>query len=153
MEVIDIVNKLIGKTSPCGESNTDAERLENLKNKIDVTQELIDEISELSKFKHSSAHSERLIGETAYKFLEKVCDIEIKSVSLSKEILKKHNFKGRNDFVWNHLGLGVEIREDSYYMCMKDISGVTFRTMFEIKTERDLIDCNRITQFYNPLGI
>ena len=72
---------------------------------------------------------------------------------MSKEILKKHNFKGRNDFVWNHLGLGVEIREDSYYMCMKDISGVTFRTMFEIKTERDLIDCNKITKFYNPLGI
>lgn len=45
----EIVKKLIGNIEPIGETNTDAQRLENLKETIYLTNRLINDILEVAK--------------------------------------------------------------------------------------------------------
>ncbi len=66
----DIVKKLIGPISPCGESNTDEQRLQNLKNMCELTSDLIAEINEVyEKNKHSKEYSVKLMSDLAERYL------------------------------------------------------------------------------------
>lgn len=70
MELLEIVNKLIGKIEPIGESNTDADRLSNLGDQIQLTDDLIYQIVQVSENKTRHEHSMKKAGESAHKWLE-----------------------------------------------------------------------------------
>ena len=72
MEMIDIVKKLIGPIEPIGESSTDEKRLENLKEFIKLTRDMIDELESVEENAKSHMHSVALIGKTAKAFLDEL---------------------------------------------------------------------------------
>lgn len=47
--MIDIVKKLVGNIKPIGETNTDNERLQNLKEMCELTRNLLEEIDSVCK--------------------------------------------------------------------------------------------------------
>lgn len=66
----EIVKKLIGEVRPVGETNTDNQRFENLKNLCDLTNQLvsmIDDVSHLNKDRQE--YSMKRAGEYAHGFL------------------------------------------------------------------------------------
>ena len=69
---LEIVKKLIGKTSPTGESNTDQERLENLKEICKLTEDLIDHIKKTSTSNSDQQYSVQRIRVYAFDFLNKI---------------------------------------------------------------------------------
>lgn len=70
----EIIDKLLGVTDPIGKSEVDAERWMNLKNKIDLADRLLNEISYLRKHKNAYEASVKEIGITANKFMESIRD-------------------------------------------------------------------------------
>lgn len=70
MNLQEIVQKLNGKINPVGETNTDNERFENLKNQCDLVFNLLDEIIQVSESnKDAYEASKKKAGEYATKFL------------------------------------------------------------------------------------
>lgn len=56
----------------------------------------------------------------------------ITPIPITKDWLGKFGFDGRNDFKW--LGIvGVQLRDDKYYISLKDLSNVLFHSIVEIK--------------------
>ncbi len=49
MEIIDIVNKLVGKISPVGDSAADKERFENLQTMCDLIEELVIQLDSIAQ--------------------------------------------------------------------------------------------------------
>lgn len=72
MNNCDVIRKLIGPISPIGESNTDRDRLENLKETIDVVNCLLEDIYTVSKEITRYEHSMKLAGKTAKEYLSSI---------------------------------------------------------------------------------
>lgn len=71
MNYLEIVNRLIGKIEPIGETNVDNIRLENIKNMIELMKDLhiqIDNIAYYNKDRHE--HSMKEIGKLANDYLD-----------------------------------------------------------------------------------
>lgn len=69
MELIDVVNRLVGPITPVADSAIDGVRMENLKAYCDLTEQMCLNIYSISKDRHSQFASMKGIGEQAYKFL------------------------------------------------------------------------------------
>lgn len=72
MEIIEIVDKLVGDTQPTWYSERDLEALNALETKIGLVKHLIEEIKHASKYKDEQAHSVSRIGIVADKFLKEL---------------------------------------------------------------------------------
>jgi hypothetical protein len=65
-------------------------------------------------------------------------DIErFRPIPITQEILDKSSLYGRKDFLWKYDG-GVVIREEGYYIALKDVSGVLFKSFKQIKYLHEL---------------
>lgn len=69
MEIKEILDKLIGATSATGDSSRDGQRLENLKTKCNLIEELIEDVRFSARDKDSWESSVKGIGQYADKFL------------------------------------------------------------------------------------
>ena len=70
MEIHEIVEKLIGNITPVGESDKDAEALENLKKMCEVTSELLESIKDVAcTLKNDNRGSVKSCCDYAKKFL------------------------------------------------------------------------------------
>lgn len=66
----EIINKLIGQIRPVGETNTDVQRFENLKEMCQLVNELVSEIDSVSyDFRDNYEHSVKKASEYAKHFL------------------------------------------------------------------------------------
>mgnify|MGYP000922281456 CR=1 FL=1 len=72
-DIVEVVERLIGETEPCGDSNDDFDRWHNQKSLILLTECLIDILLSNSKYAESGAGSMSKIGKSAKEAL-----IEIK---------------------------------------------------------------------------
>ena len=70
MEIIEIVNKLVGDTQPTWYSERDLKALNALETKIGLVEHLIKEIKNASKYRNEQAHSVSRIGIVADKFIK-----------------------------------------------------------------------------------
>ena len=75
LEVYEIVEKLIGKTMPVGASHIDSKRLDNLDDMIELTEAILDNISEIAQMSIRVEHSMKTAGERAINFLKSISDI------------------------------------------------------------------------------
>lgn len=66
----EIVNKLIGKISPIGETNTDNERFENLKAMCELLENLFIEVAALKSYQNSHEFSVKRAGDYAANCIE-----------------------------------------------------------------------------------
>lgn len=70
LELKDIVMKLVGNINPIGETNTDNDRFENLKNLCELVDDLVGKINDVSyKNKDSREFSVKRASDYANKFL------------------------------------------------------------------------------------
>lgn len=77
MELQEIVKKLNGKINPIGETNTDNERFENLKNQCDLVFKLLDEIVQVSENnKDAYEASRKKASEYASNFITNILGIK-----------------------------------------------------------------------------
>lgn len=82
MEIYDVINKLIGKIEPYGDSNIDKERMENLKIHVDIIYKMIEDLIEVAKYKNRPEYSIRVLALTAYEELleiKRMIDNEIET--------------------------------------------------------------------------
>ena len=70
----EIVNKLIGRTEPYGDSAIDAQRKKNLNEKIELVQLLVDDLIETAKCKDRPEGSMSSMGKEAQEFLDEIRD-------------------------------------------------------------------------------
>ena len=70
MEIIEIVDKLVGDVQPTWYSERDLEALNALETKIGLVEHLIKEIKNASSYKDEQAHSVSGIGVVADKFIK-----------------------------------------------------------------------------------
>ena len=70
MEIIEIVDKLVGDAQPTWRSERDLEALNALETKIELVKHLVEEIKHASKYKDEEAHSVSRIGIVADKFIK-----------------------------------------------------------------------------------
>lgn len=69
----DVVKKLVGEINPIGESNTDRQRLENLKAMTELVEKLLADIDDLAyNYKNRKESSVEIACEFANKFLDKI---------------------------------------------------------------------------------
>lgn len=68
----EIVNRIIGKTVPIGETNADEVRFENLKAKCELVECLVRELDELSKLSSSHEFSVKRAGQYAADCLSEI---------------------------------------------------------------------------------
>lgn len=72
MELKDIVLRLVGPVDPVGETNTDNERIENLKALCELAEHLVCVIDEVAyRNKDSYEYSVKRSGEYAFNFINK----------------------------------------------------------------------------------
>ena len=69
MGIYEIIKKLIGSISPCGDTNIDEKRLYNLDIQIDVAYAMLKDIIEVAKYKDSYESSVSNMGNMAYEYL------------------------------------------------------------------------------------
>jgi len=72
MEIEEIVNKLIGATRGCGESNEDGKRLKNIKVLIELAESLTDRLVVIAADKECYEHSVKIIGKEADDYLSRL---------------------------------------------------------------------------------
>lgn len=72
MEIIEIVDKLVGDTQPTWWSERDLLALNALETKTELVKHLVEEIMHVSKYKDEQAHSVSRIGIIADKFLREL---------------------------------------------------------------------------------
>lgn len=70
-----IVNKVIGGVSPVGESYTDNERFENLKEFVELVHAFVWELQEVSRYANNHEYSMRRAGQFAKLALEQLRDV------------------------------------------------------------------------------
>lgn len=68
-DATDVVQKLIGKTRPVGETNEDGIRLENIKELTLLVEDLVLNLQEAANFAEHHEHSRKEIGTVAKRFL------------------------------------------------------------------------------------
>lgn len=73
--IYDIVYKLCGPIEPVGETNTDDERLENLRQIIILAENLISDIYEVSRFSDRCEYSMKQAGEKAANALNFIKEV------------------------------------------------------------------------------
>ena len=61
----EIVNKLIGRISPVGETNEDNERFDNLKSMCELLEQLFIEVAALKSYQNSNQFSVKRAGDYA----------------------------------------------------------------------------------------
>jgi uncharacterized protein YdcH (DUF465 family) len=69
MEIYEIVEKLLGKIAPVGESNEDEKRYENLEATIDLIDDLLIEVGNVSTESRRPEHSRNKAGKLALESL------------------------------------------------------------------------------------
>ena len=74
VEIIDIVNKLIGEIEPVGETHTDEKRLENLKAMTALVDELLEKIAEIAQKENRVEYSIKVCGRHAANFLRQAIE-------------------------------------------------------------------------------
>lgn len=72
MNIYEINKKLIGPISPQGESNGDNQRLLNLEETIELTEKLIDDIINISKYRDRYEASVKAIGLRGQQFIDEL---------------------------------------------------------------------------------
>ncbi len=72
MTITDVVRELIGPVTATGEHSVDDRRLKNLKELIELVDDLLGDIHEASRAKSRQEASMKKIGETADEFLQKL---------------------------------------------------------------------------------
>ena len=70
MEIIEIVDKLVGDTQPTWYSERDLKALNALETKIGLIEHLLEEIKHASKYRNEQAHSVSRIGIVADRFIK-----------------------------------------------------------------------------------
>ena len=75
MEIKDVVDKLVGKIDPVGETNTDEKRLENLKTMCALVDSLVTDIWYVAQNKDRCEYSIKQAGIYAEKFLRRTLNI------------------------------------------------------------------------------
>jgi hypothetical protein len=73
-DLVEVVEKLIGETEPCGESNEDFNRWHNQKALIMLVDCLTDTLIKNSKYSDSEAGSESKIGVSAENALDELTE-------------------------------------------------------------------------------
>ena len=73
-EIIKLLDILIGKTEPIGESNYDEKVLSNLKTLIDVTNWCLDGVFQASEYIHRPEYSMNIVGFNAQCALQELMD-------------------------------------------------------------------------------
>lgn len=76
--ILEIVETMVGKVMPIGETFEDDERFENLKKMCDITQGLIETIKHVSE-KNSYEYSVKRASDYAEKFLKERIGIQEKN--------------------------------------------------------------------------
>ena len=76
MNIHEIVKKLIGEINPVGETNTDNDRFENLKEMCDLVDELLNDIDFLHHYKNNHQFSMKRAAEYASKFQDGIGIVE-----------------------------------------------------------------------------
>lgn len=74
MEIVDVVRKLTGAIEPVGETHTDGQRLDNLKVMTALVDELLDDISGVSRHMDSGEYSRQQAARHAVSFLKHVTE-------------------------------------------------------------------------------
>lgn len=72
MEIIDVVQKLIGPVQPIADSAVDYDRLHNLKEMMKLTERLLFDINQVANGKDSNFASVMTAGQIAHKFLTEI---------------------------------------------------------------------------------
>jgi len=72
-----IVQKLIGKIDPIGETNEDNRRYGNLEEMCTLVNKLLFQIHQVSKEKDNHQHSIKRAGQYAYQFLKEVKEADL----------------------------------------------------------------------------
>ena len=70
MEIIEIVDRLVGDVQPTWRSERDLEALNALETKIGLIEHLLEEIKHASKYRNEQAHSVSRIGIVADRFIK-----------------------------------------------------------------------------------
>jgi len=68
--IIEVIDKLVGRISPVGETNTDNERFENLETLCEVLNHYHAELVWLRRYEESYEYSVKRAGERARKFIK-----------------------------------------------------------------------------------
>jgi len=68
--IYDVTHRLLGEIEPQGESNIDEARLLNLKDTIDLTEQLVNDIILVARHKGRGEYSMNEAGVTADKFID-----------------------------------------------------------------------------------
>ena len=73
LQILNVVNKLVGRIHPVGETNVDHIRLENLKIMCELCQELLIEINSVAvSNRHRYEHSVLQIQQQAEQFINRM---------------------------------------------------------------------------------
>jgi hypothetical protein len=73
LSLFEVVMTLNGSVTPAGESNLDAQRLENMENLIALWDQIHDELDHVAhNYKDDQRFSVKLLGNAAHKALENV---------------------------------------------------------------------------------
>lgn len=72
----EIIKKILGEINPVGETNTDNERFENLKNTIFIAKNLIYDIEKVAQEKDYSEYSRSRAGKLAYEFRNNLTEFD-----------------------------------------------------------------------------
>jgi len=72
MDVHEIVSKLIGPIEPVGETHTDNERFENLKNLTELVEGLLYDIDRVASNKNRAEYSMKRAGQHAEFFINEI---------------------------------------------------------------------------------
>ena len=70
MELIDVVNKLIGPITPMGDSNIDSTRFENLKATTELIEQLVNDVTWVAGYQDQPEHSVKRAGKFAAASLD-----------------------------------------------------------------------------------
>lgn len=80
ISAIEIVTKIVGEVRPTGDSSRDLERLKNLKELCELTNELVALIDDIrTNNHHSHEHSVKLISDYAGNFIDNTLGISNES--------------------------------------------------------------------------
>lgn len=71
----DIIRKLAGPVRPCGDSNEDSKRFENLKEYCILAEGMVREINALTRYSDSYEFSVKKAGEYAQKSIAEIKEI------------------------------------------------------------------------------
>ena len=71
----EVLIKLVGPITPCGDSNIDKIRLENLEELIEITENSITNIISVARYYQSYEYSVAVIGNRANKFITELKDM------------------------------------------------------------------------------